>query len=790
MASSRVRGWGMLLAGLLLAGATARADVAVLSVSSLMMQPEIAPAAVAVLEDPAGTMTLKDVLQADAGGRFRRLRDEPLAPGISRSAWWQRFTLANDTDTSQALYLVVAEPTLDDARLFQLKNGAVHVFLPQGRMAPSVHRVIDVQQPVFALTLAPGDEATYYLRTWSQSSMVVPLRVDTPLSLAGWRQGELLLLVLYGAVVATLFIYNLFLFFTIRDQSYLAYCVSIMSIFLCVLTVDGWHYLPLGDNVWLKHRAFPFAVYAAASSTLWFAMVFLETRERLPWLHRVMQGLLVLYAAFALLTCFFYGRELVIAVDTLIMLAIPTVVLAGALVALQGHRPAFYYNVAWGATMVGATVTIMANHGLLPPLAAFLNAIKFGQVAEVVLMSFALAYRIRAVNIERDSALKHASVAQARAEAKSQFLAHMSHEIRTPMNGIVGMVELLRDSELSRQQQDMLRTIQESADSLVTVIDDVLDTAKLEAGRVELRPQPVALRPLMASVIDTFRGVATQRRLELSSRCEDGLPTAVSIDPVRLRQMLLNLVSNAVKFTDHGSVTLLAQSSSDGRRLLLRVRDTGIGIPAGQQQAVFDSFHQVGGRGARGRGGTGLGLTIARDLARLMGGDITLESRIGEGSTFTVSLPLQPVQLPGEARDGVPENHWRGRRALVCEDNPVNQLVLRGLLERRGLEVDMVATGEEAMRYACARDYDVLFMDRNLPGLDGMEATRRVREEEARRRRGRVPIVAVTADALPEHRAECLAAGMDAHLPKPVRAGDLDDLLMRLFGDGLSPSAG
>ncbi|MDO9176055.1 MAG: 7TM diverse intracellular signaling domain-containing protein, partial [Actinomycetota bacterium] len=391
------------------------------------------PAAVAVLEDPAATMGIAAVRAVDATGNFRPLTDRPLGPGFSASAWWQRFVLVNDTGVAQSFLFVVGEPTLDDLQLFRVRDGEVMAFPVQGRMAPAANRAIDFHQPVFVLDLPPGASDTYYLRTWSNSAMVMPLRLDTQLSFAEYRHQESLLLVLYGGVVLAMVVYNFFLYLTLRERSYLAYCASILAIFVTMVIVDGWSYSWLGDNVWLKQRGYLFSVFAAAISVLWFSITFLGTRSRLPRIDRAMRVMIWIYAGCACLALVYYGRPLVVVGDVLAVLTVPLAITAGVIVARQGHRPAIFYVFAWGATLIGALVTILASDGFVPPSPLLMNALKIGQVAEVMLMSFALAYRIRIVNDERDVALRDVVVAEARAEAKSQFLAHMSHEIRTPL---------------------------------------------------------------------------------------------------------------------------------------------------------------------------------------------------------------------------------------------------------------------------------------------------------------------------------------------------------------------
>jgi len=369
--------------------------------------------------------------------------------------------------------------------------------------------------------------------------------------------------------------------------------------------------------------------------------------------------------------------------------------------------------------------------------------------------------------------------------AKSQFLAVVSHEIRTPMNGILGTTELLLDTPLSPSQRQYARTAHRSATALLALIDDVLDLSRIEAGKLTLHVASVDLRALVRDAVDLMAATARDKPVRLGCTLPAALPERLECDAVRLRQLLVNLLHNAVKFTERGQVDLevaILGETADALRLRFEVRDTGIGIAEGQLDAVFDAFMQADTSSTRRHGGSGLGLAIVKDLAELMGGHVGARSKPGEGSAFWFDVALrksvgEPVAAPPPPlADGDGSAH-----VLLAEDDLVNQMVLEEMLKKLGCVVDVVGDGDSASSVAARTRYDLIFMDCHMPRMDGYEATRRIREaEEAAGTR--TPIVALTADAWAGDRERCIAAGMDDYMTKPVSSAMLAQAVQRWTG--------
>jgi len=392
--------------------------------------------------------------------------------------------------------------------------------------------------------------------------------------------------------------------------------------------------------------------------------------------------------------------------------------------------------------------------------------------------------------------------ALAASEAKSAFLANMSHEIRTPFHGLMGMLSLLRETGLGPRQIDYLRTATESADHLLAILNDILDMSQLEAGRMTLSPAPTDIRDLMRDVEALMRPPASAKALALHFNADPGVPERLMLDGTRVKQVLFNLLSNAIKFSDRGAVVLdvrvgqasfthAAEGSPEqvppgGQPATLEfvVTDTGVGMDASTLARLFRRYGQGDSSPSRRHGGTGLGLEISRNLARLMRGDITVRSKPGEGSSFHFSVPLTAVPLPDTAAAQAGRDDPRLARplqVLVAEDHPVNRQYLAALLENLGHEAHFTANGQEAVQAARERRFDLVLMDLHMPLLDGLGATKAIRSLPDRAAAA-VPIVALTADAFEQTRDRCLVAGMNDFLTKPVSPQKLASSLRRLFG--------
>ncbi len=763
-----------------------------------------ANAFVSMLEDPGQKLTFEDILSADGGKRFVPLDREVINRGISRSAWWVELKAINPADQPVSWLIEATYPHTDYLDAYMIAADGTVRSIRLGDRRPFSNRPIATESFVIPVETAARSTTRVLIRMVYQEVGLLDahLRLWSPEEFSDWRELNGLVMGAYFGGMLFMLLYNLFIFCSTRMPEYFWYVV-----YMVATTAFGFANLGLGhrylytESVPLTEQLHILLMSATMGSLIQFSRVFLKTHLHTPRLDRFFKlGVLVAAAGAALLLAGY--KELTGYVLRGLGLYILIFPFLGAWIWYSGERRARFYTIAWLIAGLFFTFSLGRWFGISETSFLTIWGGRIGLWIEAVLFSLALADHINLLRKEKEKArareqvilvrtteeleeqvqkrtrdLEHARLrADEASAAKSAFLATMSHEIRTPMNGILGNAHLALNTTLTHQQREYLSRIRSSTRYLLEIINNILDFSKIEAGKLKVERIDFSLEAVIADLSSLFAAKARSNHLGFELLMAPGTPVQLTGDSLRLKQVLANLISNAVKFTDSGWVRLEIDpvTVADGKALLrFRVQDTGIGMTVEQQRTLFQAFTQADDSTTREYGGTGLGLTISQRLVKQMGGEITVSSEPGRGSAFSFSLWFEQAEVAETARMPAqsetatkePLPAFQPARILLVEDNPTNQQVARELLESVGLSVTIARDGLEAVEAVRLKRFELVLMDIQMPNMDGYQATAVIREDTRFRE---LPIIAMTAHALSADQKKCLDAGMNDHVGKPV----------------------
>jgi len=750
--------------------------------------------ALQVFEDASGTDSIDDVLAQAAAGRFKPHDKATLNAGYSRSVFWLKIDLhyrPGNPGAQRTWLLELAYPPLDHLDLYLADGtGAYRLVRQTGDALPFARREIRQNNYLFSLDFQPDQRQTVYLRLQSEGSIQAPLTLWS--STAYLEQQPLRLYVLgiiYGVLLGML-VYNLFIYLSVRDTSYLYYIFYIASFGLYQLSVNGAaveYFWP--DNPWWANAATPFFIGCAGLFGSQFARSFLQTAQHSRWLDRLLLALIA-YGAVVVGLSLMTSYALALRLATALALVFTVVIFAAGLFAWwRGLRVARYFIIAWSAFLLGGIVNTMMVLGYLPNIFLTMYASQIGSAIEVALLSLALADRINAMREQQaqtlfDAGQKLEVLNQQLAQGnklKDEFLATLTHELRTPMNGVIGSLELMETVEMDEELTQYQQTAAGSARDMMRMVNGILTLTELQAGKLKVYPAPFSLRGVIDALQVQFGANAAAKGLDFKVDINPGLADRLLGDSGKLAQCLECLLDNAIKFTRSGGVALrVSGRPSELDRLVLSfaVIDTGIGFTDLGEATLYQRFFQLDGSMTREYGGLGVGLAICRQLVELLGGRLTHTSEPGRGSRFQLDVAFD-IALPA----GVPSPFsFNGRRdsrepqdctVLLADDNNIDQLVMRGMLLKLGYRVRTVDSGRAALDVLQVESFDAVLLDCQSSPQDGVSVGCQIRALAGCED---LPVLV----ASPRHDAACCPSGaLIDYLGKPVKFEVLQAVLQR-----------
>lgn len=723
---------------------------------------------------------------------------EPSLPylnlGYTTDKPWLLLEVNNATD-ELLWYVEAGSPVIERLDLYVFNaNKELLSFEWSGAKRKVVDRPFYHHRLVFPVTLSTG---TSYLlfRAQSFDRMTVPitLRDETSFFYAD-TASYLWYGVLFGTI-GILCLYNLLIFFSTREKSYLSYVLYLGFFGFFLFSQAGFSLRWVWPNAldWNMIAVTMFALVTVAFSVL-FARHFMQTDLYSPRIDKALKALEWFMYLATIATFFFFESMSVF--SSLIIIPWPLIALVVALyIWYLGNAIAGYFFLSFLVVGVSAVLYGLMNVGLIPNSWLLDNSLQLAVLIEALLLSFALAHRMNIIKRENEHLQfetqqrlearvnERTNKLQQAMEARSQFLAVMSHEIRTPLNGIMGTLDLFCQSKLSDTQKKQAHIIESSGNALLRLIDDILDYSRIDAGKLIIDKGSFNLKKLVDECLQMFVQKAGLRGNKLSLDFSPLLPTFVTGDAMRIRQVIINLVSNAVKFTENGEIKLIVKPKDDSDHIFFLVKDNGIGIPKEKRANLFDLFAQADSSTSRKYGGAGLGLAICRRLVLLMGGSIGVESEAKRGSVFWFHLPLPIAE---QVEEQVVESEEVGSlsgRVLIVDDNYVNLMVAEGICRQLGLAVRTCESGAEAIAVLLhdSDKFDAVLMDCEMPEMDGFETTREIIRLQQLGRIPSIPVAALTAHAVPDKIRACHESGMVMHIAKPVRMESLRDSLRVLL---------
>ncbi len=787
-----------------------------MALESLILAPELGEQSLAphleMYQDPTQKLEIEDVIRQD----FQATHSDTPNMGFSQDAYWLRFKVSNPGDHDLERLLEVGHPNIDQVWFYRSQDQGFESF-KTGRQVPFKQRDVLHRNFVFPLHIPAHSSREFYIRVHSTSAYYVPLSLSSPLAFALRERKLQLGFGFYYGLIFVMVFYNLVLWLSTRDRNYLYY-VSVLVVLhgLFQLTVNGLGYEYIWPNsVWWNNHCLGFLLGLSTFLVIHFSQSFLNTAKQLHYPHRFLNLLKYLGLSLGILNFFpdqsWPAQLSVLFNNPVALITMPVILITALIIWRKGDQAARYFLIAWSSLLLGGLITGLTTYHVFETSFWTTYALQIGTGLEVVLLSLALGDRLRR-NQEKMLAVQQAHLEQERKATaaqeqmitrlqkldrlKDEFIANISHELRTPLNGIIGISESMVDGatgQISPEQSYNLSLVISSARRLFHLVSDLIDFSQIKHREIKLNPRPVWLREVVGVVLKLSQPLIGNKEIKLINQIPAEFPP-IAADEDRLQQILHNLLGNAIKFTPAGQVSVSARLQ--GQQALISVSDSGIGISEEAMPRIFESFEQADGSITREYSGSGLGLTITRQLVELHGGEIQVESDINNGTSFTFSLPLADQTQVSKRRSKAGPAAFRGQtqelalaaeaqiaaqfqdqdftdrtfHILVVDDEPVNLQVLVNMLALQKYTVTRAQSGAEALKALQKRPFDLVLLDVMMPHMSGYQVCEEIR---LRYPASELPIVFLTARNQVEDLVQGFETGANDYLTKPVAKNEL-----------------